>query len=166
MDFQVSDDVKIDASAGRRLLMWAVTWKAINDSPKVFWTGFGFSNYRWEFGHAIKLFFYTPAAHNVYLHMWAETGLVGLLLYLLVFAAMIVFAFRQRKAHPPGLLLGALAIGVLSTGFTQETFFPNEAQSNFPVLLTVIFLAFILNSRACHEINDFSSRATPRGLRA
>jgi len=131
--FEIGNGVDVDKSAGRRLLMWFVSWKVITSSPDRFFLGIGFTNFRWEFGHLIILPFYTNAAHDVFLQVWTETGLVGLLLYLWIFISLIRFSLRQRKTNPEILLLAGLSIAMLLTGLTQETLYPNEAMCNINV---------------------------------
>jgi O-antigen ligase len=147
--FEVTDDVAIDKSAGRRVLIWVATWKAITDPRESFWTGFGFSNYRWEYGKSIRLFFYTNGAHNVFLHMWAETGLIGLLLFMGFFGGILMFSWKWKSRHPGSLVLGGLALGVLFTGLTQESFYPNEATANFPTLF--VFACLLMCAAAIQE---------------
>lgn len=132
-DFEITKHVKIDKSAGRRLLMWIAAWGVINSSTERFVWGIGFTNFRWEYGKLIKLPFYTNAAHNAYLHIWTETGLFGLCLYLWAYGAIFLFAVSHRKDDPAAGLLAALVVSMLITGMTQETLYPNEAFCNFNV---------------------------------
>lgn len=148
-DFQITKDVKIDKSAGRRILMWISAWSVINSSTERFVWGIGFTNFRWEYGKLIKLPFYTNAAHNAYLHIWTETGLFGLCLYLWSFGALFIFAVRHRKDDPAAGLLAALVVSMLMTGMTQETLYPNEAFCNFNVFYmfgTLLVVLQILES--------------------
>lgn len=94
----------------QRLAQWQAAWGMFSDHP---WLGVGIGNYaaaypaytlpRWylALGHA----------HNYYLNAAAETGLVGLVAYLLLGAAAFLWAVRwiRRGAGWPR----ALAIGVL-----------------------------------------------------
>ncbi len=148
--FEVSEDVQVDKSSGRRLLIWLVTWKAIRSSDDVFWGGVGFTNYRWEYDRTLRLPFYTNGAHNVYLHVWLESGLVGLILFLLVFLALLAYALSRRRRDPAMMLLAGMVVGVLFTGITQETLFPNEAQSNYNVLFFFACLLMIMDHQLRH----------------
>lgn len=138
MQFEVSEDVKVDKSAGRRLLIWVATWDLITRNPQNLLLGVGFTNYRWEYDRTIKLPFYTNAAHNTFLQVWSETGLVGLLLFLASLGGIFVHAVSLRRRRPECLALAGLVAGLAFTGFTQETLYPIEAYCNFN---TLFFLA-------------------------
>jgi O-antigen ligase len=169
--FEISENVTVDQSAGRRLLMWYGAYRTLQSSDAIFWRGIGFTNYRWNYDKVVKLPFYTNAAHNVYLHVWVETGLIGLILYLLVFICLVGYVFRHRKRDPALLLLGGMVVGVCFTGMTQETLFPNEAQSNFNVLFFFMTALVIIDSQlrmsaASANAKAVSSGAEPPASRA
>ena len=89
----------LDAStAAQRLELWNVAWKISKEHPVV---GIGPGN----FAHVLKT--YLPGAgrqgaHNSYLHMLAETGWPGLVLYLVFFVSVFVTLQRIRNADPQG----------------------------------------------------------------
>ncbi|HKP95109.1 MAG TPA: O-antigen ligase family protein [Fibrobacteria bacterium] len=154
MSFEMGNGVQVDVSSGRRLLMWMVTWKAITSSPRNFIAGFGYTNYRWEYGKSIKLPFYTNAAHNAYIHVWAETGLIGFALFLWMYWAPMRRAFALRKHLPEMTVAAGLVAGVFLTGFTQETMYPNEAFANINVLYAAICATLFLAARLAQEERD------------
>jgi len=90
---------------------WQAAWRMFAARP---WLGVGIGNYavayptfavpRWAdpLGHA----------HNIYLHFLAETGLLGLTAYLILFAAAAVQVWRARMTS--GGFSRALAIGALA----------------------------------------------------
>jgi len=94
-----------------RVAHWQAAWRMFAARP---WLGVGIGNYaaayptfavpRWAdpLGHA----------HNIYLHFLAETGLLGLTAYLVLFAAAAVKVWRARTASRG--FSRALAIGVLA----------------------------------------------------
>lgn len=118
-----------DITIGERLRYWQTTWKMIEASPIL--------------GHGVNLFYQTfprfaPAdeayrgyAHNCYLQMWAEVGILGLIAFLVPFLAWIPKAFitEDRKAFT---LRGALAIG--AAAFLMQSF----ADTHFYSLQTAI----------------------------
>ena len=135
--FAVAKGVNIDASAGYRLLIWLKSWEIITQSQEHFLFGIGYSNFRFLFYKLVYTPFYANAAHNVYLHYWVETGLIGLLLLLLVCLSLLVYCWRHGR-HEPGLRsMGFLVLGALFTGLTQETFVPAPFNGN---VLTLFFL--------------------------
>ncbi len=106
---EVNDD---NFAVVERVAHWDAAGQMIARAP---WLGIGAGNYavvypqvalpRWQdpLGHA----------HNIYLHTWAETGLLGLVSYLLLW---LVAAWQAwRVAHDPGLggWQRAAALGVL-----------------------------------------------------
>ena len=65
-------------------------------------------------------------AHNIFLHIWAETGIVGLLSFLWLFATVFYAAIKSWRFSSGGyekmLLLGITAslIAIFSHGFTDS----------------------------------------------
>ncbi len=106
---EVNDD---NFAVVERVAHWDAARQMIERAP---WLGIGAGNYavvypqvalpRWQdpLGHA----------HNIYLHTWAETGLVGLLSYLLLWLVALWQAWRV--AHDPRITSWqrAAVLGVL-----------------------------------------------------
>lgn len=136
--FQVSENVKIDQSAGRRFLIWIATWDLVTRSPGNFLYGVGFTNYRWEYDRTIKLPFYTNAAHNTFLQVWAESGILGLILFLWLLFAIFKKGLVFKRYALECIMVSGLVLGIAFTGLTQETLYPIEAYCNFN---TLFFLA-------------------------
>jgi len=85
------------------LAMWA-------DHP---WLGVGIGNYEPAYSHYALPLWPTPLghAHNYYLNVAAETGLLGLLAYLLLWSGALIGVWREvRRAN--GWFFG-LALGIL-----------------------------------------------------
>ena len=71
----------------------------LTDQP---WTGVGFSNYQPLYEQYRLLNWPMPLghAHNIYLNVAAETGLIGLGLYLLLWISILALTFRAiRRAQ-------------------------------------------------------------------
>jgi O-antigen ligase len=97
-----------------RLAHWVAAIRMWEMAP---WFGVGPGNYatvyplvrlpRWEdaLGHA----------HNVYLNVLGETGLVGLTAYLALWIGVVVWLWRRFRRFPHGSYAGALALGVLGS---------------------------------------------------
>ncbi len=93
-----------------RLAHWQAAWAMFSEHP---WLGVGWGNYvpvypayalpRWAdpLGHA----------HNYYLNVLAEAGLVGLAGYFVFWAAAFLAAWRAARQGPP--FLRAAALGIL-----------------------------------------------------
>lgn len=80
-----------------RLQLWQDTLLIIRDSP---WLGFGPLSYRWVypgFRHHMTMYLDPQYAHNDYLQLVAEYGLVGLALAALTLAAFAVPLLRRLR---------------------------------------------------------------------
>ncbi len=103
-----------------RLAHWEAAWRMFSRSP---WTGVGIGQYpvvyssvslpRWQdpLGHA----------HNYYLHMLAEAGILGLLAYLGLLITALSLAWRQaRRAEGWTRVLALAALGMLGHVITHS----------------------------------------------
>lgn len=120
---EVSDD---NFAVVERVAHWDAAWQMIEQSP---WLGIGTGNYavvypqvalpRWQdpLGHA----------HNIYLHTWAETGLPGLLSYLLLWLVAIWQSWRVGHEQRLSAWQRAAALGVLGiiVHLSVHNFFDN-----------------------------------------
>jgi O-antigen ligase len=91
---------------------WQAAINMLTEHP---WTGVGFSNYQPVYEQYRLLNWPMPLghAHNIYLNVAAETGIPGLILYLFVWAAILVVTFKTiRRSYG---LHRALAIGLMGT---------------------------------------------------
>lgn len=105
---------KTDVSGEQRLVVWSATWNAVKD----FWlTGSGLGSF-------INIFpLYSPPdissvydhAHNDYLELFLETGLVGAVL-LLTFAALMIYNIIKTRLRDR---MGILRAAALSSAFTM-----------------------------------------------
>lgn len=127
-------DVKSNPSNVERLYIWKVARDIICDHPI---TGIGFKHWgdrvsaytgkyitEWKFSTAS---FYH--AHNVYLNTAAETGLVGLALFLSFWLCLLYFLFTAAGSMPQGSFCQALPLAtaycmmnLLVGGFFEENF--------------------------------------------
>ena len=141
-------DLKQNPSNVERLYLWRVARDMIESKPVA---GIGYrqwgnriSEYSGRYASEWK---FTDAsfhhAHNVYLHVAAETGLVGLALFLAFWLSLLVILFRAsssaaRDGFSRGLILGAaFAIVNLFIG----GFFEN----NFGTLLIALLISYVVS---------------------
>ena len=100
-----------------RLYIWKTARDIIIDHPV---SGIGFRQWRWRFsdysGKYARSWEFTEAAfhhaHNLYLTVAAETGIVGLFLYMVFWAYLLMAIWRCTRSSPGGSFYNALALGV------------------------------------------------------
>lgn len=95
-----------------RLAHWLAAVRMWETAP---WLGVGPGNYATVYP-AVRLPLWEGAlghAHNIYLNVLAETGLIGLAAYLLMWAGVVVWLWRQTRRAAPASWQRALLVGVL-----------------------------------------------------
>lgn len=111
-----------------RLIFWHAHWEMIRERP---WTGHGIHldvNYRRPYYEKIGQanFKKMYEAHNQFIQVAAETGIIGLVLFLLWLVALWRFfgdlALEHRRAGRQALLL------FIAGGLTQNAFFDSEVR--------------------------------------
>lgn len=127
-----------------RMAHWQAAWGMFNDRP---WLGVGIGNYEPVYS-AYSLPGWTEPlghAHNYYLNIAAEAGLIGLAAYLVLWAAALWQAFkviRATQGYWRGIAVGIL--GVL-THLAVHNFFDNLYVHNMylhvAMLLGLLFVA-------------------------
>ncbi len=120
-----------------RLAHWQAALSMIEAHP---WLGVGLGNYAAAY-EQYRLLNWPNAlghAHNIYLNIWAETGLFGLVTYFALWAAVVWFTIRMiRLTHglERGVLIGLLgAWGHLSL----HQLFDNLYVNNIHLLLAAL----------------------------
>lgn len=91
---------------------WQAAINMLTEHP---WTGVGFSNYQPVYEQYRLLNWPMPLghAHNIYLNIAAETGIPGLMFYLILWATIFVVTLQTiRRSHG---IQRAVAIGLLGT---------------------------------------------------
>jgi O-antigen ligase len=95
---------------GERALARAAGWELIHRHP---WLGVGFGNYRLAAIERREVTGITDQlsrdAHSIALTVWAETGLVGLALWIALHAALLLALLRRARAGNVVALGGALS---------------------------------------------------------
>ncbi|MCS6964937.1 O-antigen ligase family protein [Thermoflexus sp.] len=119
-----------------RLAHWQAAVGMIRDHP---WQGVGFGNYAAAYPAYALIRWPNPLghAHNVYLNVAAETGLIGLLLYLWLWFAIGVQtwqAWRRNTGWRRGLAAGVMAAWA---HLHVHQFFDNLYVANLPLLIAL-----------------------------
>lgn len=107
----ITDD---NFAVAERVAHWQAGWHMFEDHPL---TGVGAGNFNVRYPDYFvreEFRFSQGHAHNYYIHLLAETGIVGLFLYLVLIASVILLAARVALAAPAGVSR-AIALGVLGT---------------------------------------------------
>jgi O-antigen ligase len=120
-----------------RLAHWQAAWGMFSDNP---WLGVGFGNYepvypayalpRWAdpLGHA----------HNYYLNILAEAGLLGLFAYLLFWGSSVLLTWRTiRRSHGERQALALGILGVMAY-LGVHSLFDNLYVHGMPIHLGVL----------------------------
>lgn len=125
-----------------RLAIWQASWAVMKTSPIV---GVGLGNYpvAADFSGAYRS---AVTSHNLYMDLWAETGIFGLAAWLGLIASAAAAAYR-RLAKEPVVALGVLA-GLAY--FSVHAFF--ETSIFNPTVLA--FLMIILGLAASKDKED------------
>jgi len=124
---------------------WQAALNMLTEHP---WTGVGFSNYQPVYEQYRLLNWPMPLghAHNIYLNVAAETGLIGLSFYLVLW--LTVFALNLRTiCHAQGVER-AIAIGLLgawvflSTHMLVDNLYVNNTHILIAVLLGLLSVMY------------------------
>ena len=108
-DVRGVDITSLNYAVVERLAHWQAALNMATDSP---WLGVGLGNYEIAYND-FRLLNWNHAlghAHNYYLNILGEAGIIGLFGYLLMWLMLVFFAWRT-KAHPdPTVRFAAIAI--------------------------------------------------------
>jgi len=112
-----------DPSINTRLLIWKTTLEMIIDRP-IFGSGIGtfkmnYLNYQAEFlknnPFYIKYSGKAREAHNEYLQMWAETGIIDLIIFMgiiLMFYSLIIDYLKKNDNEKDKIIVFGLVLGI------------------------------------------------------
>jgi O-antigen ligase len=120
---------------------WQAALNMLTDQP---WTGVGFSNYQPLYEQYRLLNWPMPLghAHNIYLNVAAETGLIGLGLYLLLWISIFVVTFRairRARKFDRAVAVGLMGAWVfLSTHMLVDNLYVNNTHLLIGVLLGLL----------------------------
>jgi len=103
-----------DALLGERLIQWQVTWQIIKEQWLVGYGGNSYADVFQFFRGDVPLreLIYNQA-HNDYLHIWLESGLIGLLLWLGMLLLLVRYAFHHFKRSKSSLVLAGVCSSMI-----------------------------------------------------
>ena len=92
----------LEAGSGR-FIAWEFSWKHIQES---FWLGRGFEYTNYLFNIPENVLYlqalgHQGNAHNSYITLWLDTGLIGVLAYIFAFAGSFIKAVRKTRLALP-----------------------------------------------------------------
>jgi O-antigen ligase len=94
----------LDASAQQRVELWRESWESIKHSPVI---GKGYATFQYG-QHAANL----KDSHNLFVKVWVETGIVGLIMLLVLLQQMLSLGYRLFRRANDSLYRG-LGLGLL-----------------------------------------------------
>lgn len=129
-----------DPAVSSRLMIWADSLRMFRDQP---WFGFGPGSFRWVHPTYKEIFAQVRwrFAHNEYLHLLTEYGLVGALLMLTSGGGYIIWLMRRtyKTADSFGAAMGAVLCGALFASLIHALFDYNLHV--YPVVQVLAMLA-------------------------
>jgi O-antigen ligase len=144
LDVRDAHITPITFSTIERLAHWQAAIRMIENNP---WLGIGFGNYVAAYpDHRLLLWENALGhAHNYYLNIFAETGAMGFLAYLVFWLTVFVVAFRVVRRRKLSTWHSALALGALGAfgHAAGHHLFDNLYVANMHMLLGV-YLGFVL----------------------
>ena len=111
-DVRAVDITSVNFAIVERLAHWQA---AYNMAESNFWLGVGFGNYEVAYAQYQLINWDEPLghAHNYYLNIFGEAGLIGLSAYILLLVGILWFAWRA--SHHPDPLAHALSVGIIGS---------------------------------------------------
>ncbi|MCL2183383.1 MAG: O-antigen ligase family protein [Chitinispirillia bacterium] len=133
----------IDLSAYGRLLIWERVYEHAVSGPwlqKI--TGIGIGTFNsLRFNYYLEVGMFTTGAHNNFMHTFVEVGIVGLIIYLAIFAEIIRrLTARSRRGDNAARCFLAATLALLFSCLTQETFWFNPSFGRFWMMYMICYL--------------------------
>ncbi|MDK3161541.1 O-antigen ligase family protein [Kamptonema cortianum] len=133
-----------------RLAHWQAAVNMATEHP---YLGVGFGNYEIAYPNYRLLNWKFPLghAHNYYLNVLAETGIIGLTAYVVLWLLLIGFTMRTRQ-HPD-LLARSVTVGLMGTWtyLLVHSLTDNLYVNNLFLLLAVMFGMLAVLYNQCHS---------------
>jgi O-antigen ligase len=144
LQLEVNDD---NFAVIERMAHWVAAWRMWARAP---WLGIGPGNYALVYPEVALPRWPDPLghAHNIYLHLLAESGLIGLLTHILLWATLLIWLIRGILSRPSEDWTRALAVGVLGAvaHLTVHSIFDNLYVQGMYLVLAFWFAAVALSA--------------------
>jgi O-antigen ligase len=121
-----------------RLAHWQVGWRMFEDHP---WTGVGIGNYGTEYARYAPAHWYEALghAHNVFINFMAETGVLGVSAFILLWFGALRMTWRSAgrlRGFPAALAIGVFGTLIYLTGHSMfDNLFVQHMQLQLALLL-------------------------------
>lgn len=166
------------SSIARRMAIWKFTWMMIEDKP-ILGSGLGTFQYNslkyqaefFDQGNNRSIYPYGIAdkAHNEYLQLWAELGIIGFIVFLWIVIQYFVFGIRflkRRKSN--NKMQFALIIGFMGAVFAvliDALFgFPLHLPASISLFWLILAMTVVLFSKEIHERESTENINKPKPL--
>ncbi|MEK9147452.1 MAG: O-antigen ligase family protein, partial [Patescibacteria group bacterium] len=151
-----------DASSKSRLITWGVAWEGIKDRPILGWGTGNFiiaEGYHYNPTRLASVNINFDKIHNKVLEVGINSGFLGMISYLSIFALVVYILFKNRKEHE---IYSSIFIGLFSAYFIQNlTAFDSPAS----YLALFLALAFINSNFEYFATNKIRLREESRILK-
>lgn len=162
------------SSASQRLLIWQVAGELIRERPILGW---GVGTFGLHYPEAQGIFlsrkegrFYIPRAnrsihaHNDYLELWMETGLVGLFIFFWILVSfykrVLLFLKKNRFSEPLSLFLIFLTAGVTSFLVHAGVSFPFHIVQNGMVFWLFLAMSGKIIQKEPQQLNSSKTHSS------
>ncbi len=154
-----------DSSIARRIAIWKFTGLMIKDNPAL---GSGLGTYPYHslryqaqfFAQADNRSIYpygiAAQAHNEYLQLWAELGIIGLLIFLWIVARYYKYAFaylkreKEKQKQIPAMVIGLMG-GVMAVLVDALFGFPLHLPASVSLFWLAIALTVVVIERESYD---------------
>jgi O-antigen ligase len=142
--FSADETGTIDRSTIGRILIWKGAISHFAKAPIIEkLSGIGMGNFiTVRYNHFLEAGRFTTGAHNNFLHVLIELGVVGLIIYITLFILQLVLLYKKKTDLLAQIYLFA-TLTLLFSSLTQETFWFQPVFGNF-WMLQMVFLALAL----------------------
>lgn len=141
------------SSGSVRQQIWVTSWALIEQHP---WLGIGPNNFEAAYREELPKHYFPPLEwlvaqpHNLYLALWLELGLLGLLTFLALFVIHFRIVWRKYLSRPDQRAVGVASLGalivVLVHGLVDTPYLKNDLAMEFMFIAILPWLGQRKNS--------------------
>ncbi len=128
-----------------RISQWQETWTMLTDSPRTLFLGVGLSGYPTAIApyHTATQYEIFQYPHNIFLNVWVELGIIGLMSLIGLIRLILRIAWRNR--HDLFILAASTALlTMLLHGLADVPYFKND----LAVLTWILIATMVISSKS------------------